>query len=58
MLIYSYIFQDDNNETMTISSKFMKIFEKYVSTIVKKLAQECTQRGSDPIGMLMTYCHC
>ena len=37
---------------MTISSKFMKIFEKYVSTIVKKLAQECTQRGSDPIGKL------
>ena len=41
-----------DNETMTISSKFMKIFEKYVSTIVKKLAQECTQRGSDPIGKL------
>ena len=31
----------------------MKIFEKYVSTIVKKLAQECTQRGSDPIGGLI-----
>ena len=37
---------------MTISTKFMKIFEKYVSTIVKELAQECTQRGSDPIGEL------
>ena len=48
-------FKDDNNETMTISSKFMKIFEKYVSTIVKQLAQDCTQRGSDPIGQLTWF---
>lgn len=48
-------YEDDNNETMSISSKFMKIFEKYVSTIVKKIAQECTQRGSDPIVRPLYY---